>query len=104
MSKTLDDLRERLFDAIDGVKGGTLAVDKARAINDLGQAIINSAKVEVDYLRVSTEKKSRFLGTAVPALPAPSGEGAPPAPAAAPLPPGIVGVRRHLISDQEPRK
>lgn len=100
MSKTLEDLRETLFDAIDGVKGGTLAVDKARAINDLGQAIINSAKVEVDYLRVSAEKRSRFLGPAAPALPAPGGEGAPPPPAPAPsLPNGIVSVRRHLLKD-----
>jgi hypothetical protein len=100
MSKTLDDLRERLFDAIDGVKAGTLAVDKARAINDIGQAIINSAKVEVDYLRVSAEKKSRFIGASVPALPGPGGEGVPAAPPA-PLPNGIVGVRRHLMNDDD---
>jgi hypothetical protein len=99
-SKTLDDLRERLFDAIDGVKNGTLAVDKARAINDLGQAVINSAKVEVDYLRVSAQKQSRFIGSSAPALPAPGGEGAPPAPAT-PLPNGIVGVRRHLMKDDD---
>lgn len=66
MSKTLDDLRERLFAAIDGVRDGSVTVDKARAINDLGQAIINSAKVEVDYLRVSAEKKSRFLARPAP--------------------------------------
>lgn len=95
MSKTLDDLRERLFEAIDGVKTGALTVDKARAINDLGQAIINTAKVEVDYLRVSAEKKSRFIGSTAPALPAPGGEGAPPQA----LPNGIVGVRRHLLKD-----
>lgn len=100
MSKNLEDLRERLFDAIDGVKSGSLTVDKARAINDLGQAIINSAKVEVDYLRVSAEKKSRFLGPAVPVLPAPDAAGSPPAaPPAKALPNGIVGVRRHLLGD-----
>jgi hypothetical protein len=96
MSKTLDDLRERLFDAIDGVKSGSLAVDKARAINDIGQSIINSAKVEVEYLRVSAQKQSRFLGTAATALPAPGEDGVPPG---QPLPNGIVGMRRHLLKD-----
>lgn len=96
MSKTLDDLRERLFEAIDGVKAGTLAVDKARAINDIGQSIINSAKVEVDYLRVSAQKQSRFLGAAPAALPAPGGADTP---AGEALPNGIVGIRRHVLKD-----
>lgn len=99
MSKTMDDLRERLFAAIDGVRDGSVTVDKARAINDLGQAIINSAKVEVDYLRVSAEKKSRFLAPAGPALPAPGA--APAGPAPAPAQNGILGIRRHLLKDED---
>jgi hypothetical protein len=99
MSKTLDDLRDRLFAAIDGVKSGNIPVDKARAINDLGQTIINTAKVEVDYLRVSAQKQSRFLAPGAPSLPGPAGEAGTPA---APSPGnGILGVRRHLLKDHD---
>ena len=97
MSKTLDDLRERLFDTIDGVKTGKVTVERARTISDLCQVVINSAKVEVDYRRVANDKNSRFLGGPTPALPAPPA--APAAPAEPPLPPGIVGVRRHVCRD-----
>ena len=85
MSKTPEDLRERLFAAIDGVKDGSLDIDKARAINDLSQTIVNLSKVEVDYAR-ATDSKSRFLSAPDPA-PAP-----PPAN-------GILSIRRHTLKD-----
>lgn len=53
MSKTIADLRTHLFDAIEGLKNNTLDLDKARAIADLGQTVINSAKVEVDFIKAT---------------------------------------------------
>jgi hypothetical protein len=63
-SKTMDDLRAALFDTLDQLKAGTLDLDRARAINDVGQTLINSAKVEVEYLRVSGGGDSTFIGDA----------------------------------------
>lgn len=76
MSRTINDLRTHLFDAIEGLKAGTLDLDKARAIADLGQTVINSAKVEVDYLKATGNTQgSGFLGQLpAPADPAPAGD------------------------------
>lgn len=71
-SRTIDDLRQRLFAAIDGVRDGSLALDKARLIGELSQVIVNTAKVEVDYLRTAEpdNARSKFLdGAEVDALP-----------------------------------
>lgn len=46
-------LRKTLFDTLEMLKKGTIDLDKAKAINDTAQTIINCAKVEVDYMRVS---------------------------------------------------
>lgn len=64
MSHTIDDLRRRLFETIDGVKAGTTTVDQAKTISELSQVIVNSAKVEVDYLR-ATEGRSAFIPAAL---------------------------------------
>ena len=58
---TIEDLRRRLFAAIDGVTDGTLELDKARQVSDLAQVIINSAKVEVDFVRATDGRDSAFL-------------------------------------------
>jgi hypothetical protein len=60
MSQDISELREHLFAALKGVKDGSLDLDKARAINDLGKTLIDSAKVEVDYLRATGGAKARF--------------------------------------------
>lgn len=52
MSNTITDLRKHLFDSIAGLKEGTMEIDKAKTIADLCQVVINSAKVEVDFMRM----------------------------------------------------
>lgn len=46
-------LREALFATLNGLrdKDKPLEIERAKAINETAQTIINSAKVEVDYLR-----------------------------------------------------
>jgi len=83
MSKTIEDLREALFAMLEGVKDGSVDVEKARAVNELARTICDSAKVEVDYLRTTGGGESEFLSTAV---------------GAANLPPGITGIRRHRLT------
>lgn len=82
MSQSINTLREHLFAALQGVKDGTLDLEKARAINELSKTLVSTAKVEVDYLRVTgAEAESPFLTT----------------PQAAPeLPKGITSVLRHI--------
>lgn len=60
-TKTIEDLRTRLFDAIDKVSRGEMSLDQARQISDLSQVIVNTAKVEVDYLRVTGNGESPFI-------------------------------------------
>jgi hypothetical protein len=64
MSKhTIDDLREHLFAALDGLrdKDAPMDIERAKALADVAQTIINSAKVEVDHMRVTGGSGSGFL-------------------------------------------
>jgi hypothetical protein len=50
----ISDLRDHLFAALEGLSDEEkpMDVERARAISDVAQTIINSAKVEIDLLRV----------------------------------------------------
>lgn len=78
----LSALRKHLFDAIAGVKSGDLEIEKARAINEIGKTLVDTARVEIDYLKANGGGESNFLDQAV-------GSGN--------LPPGITGVRQHRL-------
>ena len=69
MSKTVADLREHLFATLAGLREGTMTVETARAISEVSQTIINSAKVEVEYARVTESASSTFLAGESPELP-----------------------------------
>lgn len=86
MSKTLNDLRAALFETLQAVKDNTMDLDRARSINEVGRTLIETAKVEVDYLRVTGGSESGFIEPAIDTDNLPEG-----------LPNGIVGVRRHLL-------
>lgn len=60
-TRTIDDLREFLFFALEGLKDGKLDVERAKAMAEIGQTVINSAKVEVDAMRVANASGSKFL-------------------------------------------
>lgn len=51
----ITELRSLLFDTIRGLndKANPLELDRARAINETAQVIINSAKVEVDHAKAT---------------------------------------------------
>lgn len=82
-TKNLDDLRSALFDTLEGVKNGTIDLDKARAINELGKTLTDTAKVEVEYLRAAGGGESAFIASAI-------GQDN--------LPAGIVGITRHRLA------
>lgn len=78
MSKTIEDLRAALFDAIEGVKSGKLDIDRAKCVSDLAQVMVNSAKTEVDFIKVTNGKDSAFLAKKPE------------------LPDGITGIHKHI--------
>ena len=83
MSKNLNDLRTALFDTLEKVKSGELELEKARAINDIGKTLIDSAKVEVQYLEaIGGAGESTFIA---------------PEDNQTNLPAGVVGVTRHRL-------
>lgn len=57
----IDNLREHLFDTLKGIKDGSMTVDQAKVMGEVGQVLINSAKVEVDYIRANNGGKSNFI-------------------------------------------
>jgi hypothetical protein len=57
----IDTLRDSLFETIQKLKDGSLDVEKAKTIGDLSQVIINSAKVEVDFVRANGGGQSAFF-------------------------------------------
>jgi hypothetical protein len=52
-NNTIKELREHLFDALRGLKDGSIKIETAQAMSDVSQTIINSAKMEVDYLKAT---------------------------------------------------
>ena len=47
----IQDIRHHLFETIEMLKDGDIEIDKAKAISEVAQVIINSAKVEVQFLK-----------------------------------------------------
>jgi hypothetical protein len=52
MKNKIEDLRDHLFETLEALRDPErpMALDRARAICDVSQTIINSAKVEVDFI------------------------------------------------------
>lgn len=51
MKNSIEDLRNHLFETIEAIKNDEMDLDKARAITEVSQVLVNSAKVEVDFLK-----------------------------------------------------
>jgi ribosome-interacting GTPase 1 len=53
----INDLRDVLFDTLRQLKDKDkpMEIERAKAISDIAQTIINSAKVEIDHARVTGE-------------------------------------------------
>lgn len=78
--QNIETLREHLFAALAGLKDGSIDIDRAKAMSDIGQTIINTAKVEVDYAKVVGDKGSDFLTSKQTTLPN-----------------GVIGITQHRI-------
>ncbi|MCU0923234.1 MAG: hypothetical protein MUF16_23415 [Burkholderiaceae bacterium] len=79
---TIAALRVEIFSALRAVRNGTLDIDRAKQINALASTLIDSARVEVQYLQTMPDAgRSDFLDNDQ----------------AARLPPGITGVTVHRL-------
>lgn len=83
-NQNISDVRAHLFAVLAGLrdKDNPMDIERAKAISDAAQVIINSAKVEVDYMKVAgyPASGSGFLDSSPPELP-----------------PGITGVKVHRL-------
>lgn len=52
-NENVTELRKILFETIRGLKDRSIDIDTAKAINETAQAIINTAKVEVEFTRAT---------------------------------------------------
>lgn len=50
--ESMNDLRGHLFQTIEDLKNGKIDIEKSKAIADLGQVIVNSARLEVDAMKI----------------------------------------------------
>lgn len=74
MSKeTISDLRGHLFAALRGLsdKDNPLEIERAKAIADVAQVVVNYARVEVEHMKLAGGKGSGFIPE-IEALPSPS--------------------------------
>lgn len=74
-TNNIDRVRAHLFDVLDGLtdKEQPMAIDRAKAICEAAQTLINSAKVEVDFLKVTGGDGGKFLQPAEPTKDLPDG-------------------------------
>jgi len=72
MSEDIVGVRAHLFATLKGLKDGSITPEKARAINETAQVIVNTAKVEVDNLRATNRISGSgfFPEQVAPAVPA----------------------------------
>lgn len=60
MKNKIDDLRNHLFETLEALKDEDkpMDLDRARAIADVGRVIVDSAKVEVEFLKTTGQLRS----------------------------------------------
>ena len=51
------EMRQILFNAMNGLKDGSVQLETAKGIGQIAQVVINSVKVEVDFLKLTENRK-----------------------------------------------
>ena len=57
----MSSLQEILMQSIKDVRSGAMETSTAKALNEMAQTLINSAKVEVEFMRATKRSESRFF-------------------------------------------
>lgn len=86
MSNNISTVRQHLLDTLADLRNreNPMEVERARAVADVARVLVDSAKVEVDFIKASGATGSDFM--------LPDDEEKQPQ-----LPSGITGIRRHHI-------
>lgn len=74
MKNKIQDLRDHLFETLEALKDSDnpMELERAKAIADVAQVVINSAKVEVEFMKITGEVKGTgFLPDGVEVGPSP---------------------------------
>ena len=81
MKNDMNALRDELFATLRALndKDHPMDIERAKTVSLVAKVLTDTAKVEVDYLRVTAEKGSGFIKSKEE------------------LPNGIVGIHRHRI-------
>lgn len=76
-------LRQHLLDTLADLRNrdNPMEPDRARAVAQVASVLVDTARVEVDFMKVTDQSQSSFLGKQEE-----------------PLPPGITGVTRHRLN------
>lgn len=84
-------LRQHLLDTLADLRNreNPMEPDRARAVAQVASVLVDTAKVEVDYIKATGQDRAGFLEE--PADPSVSHLGRDP------LPPGITGITRHRL-------
>jgi hypothetical protein len=61
MNSTIQDLRETLFATLRGLNDGSIDIERAKAVGDISQTIINTGKLEVEFLRQTGRGGTGFV-------------------------------------------
>lgn len=72
MKNGIDDLRNHLFAALEGLQDeeNPLDLERAKAIAEISQTLINAAKVEVEFMKATGQETGAKFFAPKPALPA----------------------------------
>jgi hypothetical protein len=57
----LETLRSLLFETLRDVKDGKMDLDRARGVNEIAKTLVDTAKVEVDFVRATDGTESSFI-------------------------------------------
>lgn len=84
MSNNITTVRQHLLDTLADLRNREtpMDIDRARAVADVARVLVDSAKVEVDFIKATNGEGSEFMQ---------------PGQAESELPPGITGIRRHVL-------
>ena len=71
MKNKITDLRNHLFATLEALQDpdNPMDIDRARAVADVGQVIVNSVKVEVDFIRAISDAPLNVATTGFIAAP-----------------------------------
>jgi hypothetical protein len=76
MKKGIEDLREHLFATLDALRDEEkpMELDRAKTIAQVAQTVIDSAKAENEFMKITGAPGSGFIPAPTRSLPAPPGD------------------------------